>query len=78
MIKFLCTLSMLCLTTGVGLNQISEERFQTLMSTVQPAAGQKWTSVGWLTSLVEAQHRSVDTGKPIFIWAMDGHPIGCV
>ena len=36
-----------------------------------------WRTIPWKTSLVEAQHLAAKEKKPIFIWAMDGHPLGC-
>jgi hypothetical protein len=27
--------------------------------------------------LLEAQRIAAEAKKPIFIWAMDGHPLGC-
>jgi len=36
-----------------------------------------WRSIDWKISLLEAQHIAVKEQKPIFIWAMDGHPLGC-
>lgn len=36
-----------------------------------------WRSVAWETDLIAAQHLAVDRQKPLFVWAMDGHPLGC-
>ena len=36
-----------------------------------------WKKIPWQTSLVEAQRKAVNEKRPIFIWAMDGHPLGC-
>ena len=33
--------------------------------------------IPWKISLREAQRAAVSEKKPIFIWAMDGHPLGC-
>jgi len=38
---------------------------------------QPWRTVPWELDLLAAQHRAVEEGKPLFIWAMDGHPLGC-
>ncbi|MEM9410615.1 MAG: hypothetical protein AAGA30_05850 [Planctomycetota bacterium] len=42
---------------------------------VQPAA--IWRTIDWQTSLTTAQHLAIKENKPIFIWAMDGNPLGC-
>ena len=36
-----------------------------------------WRTIPWKISLLEAQQEAAQSGKPIFIWAMDGHPLGC-
>ena len=36
-----------------------------------------WRSIPWELDLLAAQKLSVEQSKPIFIWAMDGHPLGC-
>jgi hypothetical protein len=36
-----------------------------------------WRSIPWELDLLTAQKLSVEQSKPIFIWAMDGHPLGC-
>lgn len=36
-----------------------------------------WRTVDWQTDLITAQRMAVEQQKPLFIWAMDGHPLGC-
>ena len=36
-----------------------------------------WQSIPWQTSLIDAQNIAASENKPIFIWSMDGHPLGC-
>jgi len=36
-----------------------------------------WRTIPWKISLLEAQRVAAKEKKPIFIWAMDGHPLGC-
>lgn len=38
----------------------------------------KWTAIPWETDLWAARQRAREAGKPIFMWAMNGHPLGCV
>ena len=33
--------------------------------------------IPWETSLTHAQRKAAIDKRPIFIWAMDGHPLGC-
>lgn len=45
---------------------------------VRPAAGEDaYARVPWLTSLWEARKTAAAAGKPILLWEMDGHPLGC-
>ncbi len=53
-------------------------RFDRLHSLIKPKAEEeKWTQIPWLTSLWEARKRAAQEGKPILLWEMDGHPLGC-
>jgi hypothetical protein len=38
---------------------------------------EKWLSIPWRTNLAEARISSQRQGKPIFMWIMNGHPMGC-
>lgn len=67
-----CT--MLCMQAGAELNQAA---FEKLHAELQPDASEAWRQIPWKISVLEGQRAAVDEGKPIFIWAMDGHPLGC-
>lgn len=62
----------------LGRAELSESRFNQLHQDVQPKPGEDWSTIEWQTSLIKAQNMAVDAKKPLFIWAMDGHPVGCV
>ncbi len=55
--------------------QLDKQRFDELMELVVPAT--KTQQIDWLPDLVSAQQASLNQKKPIFIWSMDGHPLGC-
>ena len=38
----------------------------------------RWMAIDWQTDLWQARRLAVEQGKPIFLWQMDGHPLGCV
>ena len=40
-------------------------------------AEEKWMTIPWRTDLNQARRDSVATGKPIFMWIMNGNPMGC-
>ncbi|MDA8975719.1 hypothetical protein N9F44_01795 [Akkermansiaceae bacterium] len=37
-----------------------------------------WLKIGWRTDLWEARREANESGKTIYLWEMDGHPLGCV
>jgi hypothetical protein len=41
------------------------------------AFDEPWRTIPWKISLLEAQKLAAEEKKPIYIWAMDGHPLGC-
>jgi hypothetical protein len=51
--------------------------FKTLHAQLQPAKDEAWRTIPWKVSLLEAQAAAAREKKPIFIWAMDGHLLGC-
>lgn len=56
---------------------ITVEEFQKLHRDLQPAKDEAWRSVPWKIDLLEVRERSAREKKPIFIWSMDGNPLGC-
>lgn len=61
------------LAAGFGFS----DDFETLHSELFPEEPETWETIPWRTSLLGAQAVAAAEGKPIFIWAMDGHPLGC-
>jgi hypothetical protein len=50
-----------------------------LPDAIRPAAEElTWLSIPWETDLLTATARAAAEDKPIFLWEMDGHPLGCV
>jgi len=61
---------------GLTAEDFSEALFQKLHKQLQPG-DEPWRTIPWKISLLDAQRTAVTENKPIFIWAMDGHPLGC-
>jgi len=61
-----------------ALGGLSVDEFEKLHGELRPPTGEAWRSIPWKTSLLDAQATAAKERKPIFIWAMDGHPLGCV
>ncbi|MFT6178221.1 MAG: hypothetical protein ACJAQT_003543 [Akkermansiaceae bacterium] len=54
----------------------SEEAVVTeILPSVEESA---WQKIAWKTDLWAARKEAARTGKPIYLWEMDGHPLGCV
>lgn len=62
---------------GTGSTEITEAEFRRLHAQIRPPKGALWRSVPWKLSLIDAQQIAAAKQKPLFIWAMDGHPLGC-
>ncbi len=72
--KALGFISVLCAQAAFGL---TEAEFQKLHRELQSNPNATWRTIPWKISLLDAQRASLSQKKPIFIWAMDGHPLGC-
>ena len=58
--------------------RLTPERFTQLQQLIRPqTAEDQWAQIPWLTSLWQARKRAAAEGKPILLWEMDGHPLGC-
>lgn len=65
------------LSTATTAEELTESKFQKLHAELQPDNSALWRTIPWKTSVLNAQQIAADVKKPIFIWAMDGHPLGC-
>lgn len=57
--------------------ELTDAEFRRLHQLLRPDPDEAWRTVPWKIALLDAQQTAVDQNKPIFIWAMDGHPLGC-
>lgn len=57
--------------SGADLKKVKAE----VLPTMEESA---WLAIPWRTDLWEARKEAARTGKPIYLWEMDGHPLGCV
>ena len=74
----LCLVGCLLLAGGVSVHaEVTEDEFVRLHKLLTPAAEAAWRTVPWKIELLEAQKIAARDKLPIFIWAMDGHPLGC-
>ena len=60
-------------------DKVKFDDFKTVFQWLTETSGkEKWREVRWRHDLWDARIESAKTGKPIFIWAMNGDPLGCV
>ena len=55
---------------------LSGEHFEKLHKAIAPGK-EIWAEIPWETDLAAARARSAKEGKPLLMWIMDGHPLGC-
>jgi len=57
---------------------LNPDRFEALHRLMEPSPAElKWEAIQWRTDLWESRREAAKTGKPIYLWEMDGHPLGC-
>ena len=57
--------------------EISEVEFKQLHAELSAEAVEKWQTIPWKVDLLEARRAAIAAGKPLFLWSMNGHPLGC-
>jgi len=63
---------------ALAVEPIRPEQFDKLLAVIKPAKDEdKWATIPWLTDLWQARQIAAEKGKPILLWEMDGHPLGC-
>jgi hypothetical protein len=75
----------LCLLAGVlaaapagAGERLTDADFARLHALIKPNAREEaWLQVPWRTNLWQARKEAAAVGKPLLLWEMDGHPLGC-
>lgn len=44
---------------------------------VPPAEEEAWLEIGWRTTFWDGLRAAQEERKPLLLWAMNGHPLGC-
>ncbi len=61
--------------TGAGLDP---REFRETLAFIRPRPEEvRWQAIPWQTDLWEARRLAAEQDKPIFLWAMNGNPLGC-
>jgi hypothetical protein len=70
--------ALLLAATAQAQPPLSTAEYTSALKAIRPATGEdRFTQIPWLTSLWEARQKAAEQGKPILLWEMDGHPLGC-
>jgi hypothetical protein len=63
---------------GFEVRSLDTPRFRALHAAVAPRGDtERWAEIPWETDLLVARQRAAREGKPLLMWIMDGHPLGC-
>lgn len=58
--------------------ELTEETFAKWFDACRPRVDEeRWTEIPWIGELWEARQKAYREKKPLFIWAMNGSPLGC-
>jgi hypothetical protein len=70
---------LLPLLAGVTLSAAApSQSIAELFAVIAPdKSEQAWLEIPWQTDLTAARRKAAAENKPIFLWEMDGHPLGC-
>lgn len=57
---------------------IADVEYEALMAVIPVRPGEEpYTTIPWETSLAVARQKANAGRKPMLVWSMDGHPLGC-
>lgn len=57
---------------------IADSEYRDLLAAVVPSAPEPWQTIPWRLSLWSARRDAAAARKPIFLYTMNGHPLGGV
>ncbi|YCM43543.1 hypothetical protein V2O64_19735 [Verrucomicrobiaceae bacterium 227] len=63
---------------GSLFGQLSPGDLEVVQEILPKTEEKAWQEIDWKVDLWEARQEAAKTGKPIYLWEMDGHPLGCV
>jgi len=56
---------------------ITQSEFDSLRKDLTPSEAEAWQLVPWKVDLLAARDEARESKRPIFLWSMNGHPLGC-
>jgi hypothetical protein len=66
------------MATNASTDAIFEETHRDLLERIRAKPEEsRWREIPWQTDIRDACRLASESGKPIFLWAMNGNPLGC-
>lgn len=75
--QYLIPFALMVSIGAVSATELTKEKAAELHRQLKPSDDELWRTIPWKIRLLDAQQQAAKERKPIFIWAMDGHPLGC-
>jgi hypothetical protein len=58
--------------------ELNDQTFPSLRDAIRPCAEERqFLEIPWHASFSAAVDEAQETDRPILLWAMNGHPLGC-
>lgn len=58
--------------------ELNDRTFDAWVEKISPREDElAWRAIPWRTAFCDAVVEAQEAGKPLLIWAMNGHPLGC-
>ena len=79
MLRFLFALAIVTLgSPAVAAPPLTADYAAKLRTVIRPLDGEDpFDTIPWETNLWDARKKAAAAGKPLILWEMDGHPLGC-
>jgi len=74
----LVALALLGAAASSPAQELTERSYERLKRKILPQEDEgAWTGVPWRAAFGAAVAEAREKGKPVLLWAMNGHPLGC-
>ena len=60
-----------------AIEPLDAKQFAALHASIVPRDEEAWQTIPWQIDLLAARASAANSKKPLFIWSMNGHPLGC-
>lgn len=78
LLGWLFALPAACSLSTAGAAELNESTFEQWRDRILPGAEEmSYSKIAWRTSFWEAVIEAQEREKPILLWTMNGHPLGC-